>query len=149
MRRWLRLRFFLPLAALVLTLGGSLPAAGAEGFEIIINAANPVPALPAAEVSRYFLHATRKWPSGLGILPVDLPEDSPVRDAFSHEIHGKSTSAVKAYWQRLIFSGRDVPPPEKSAAEAMGYVRSQVGAIAYVAAGTPLGSGVKMLKVTR
>ncbi len=147
MRPWLK-SFLLP-AALALALGGApAPAAGAEGFEVIVNAANPTPSLPAAQVSRFFLHREVKWPAGAQVEPVDLPEDSPVRDAFSHAIHAKTTAAIKAYWQRLIFSGKDVPPPEKPAAEAVRFVRSDVGAIAYVAPGTPLGAGVKVLKVT-
>jgi len=48
----------------------------------------------------------------------------------------------------MIFSGREVPPVEKtSGEEALAFVRDNTGAIAYVAAGTPLGRGVKALTV--
>jgi ABC-type phosphate transport system substrate-binding protein len=140
-------RRMLPLL-LLLAHGGALPAAAAEGFEVIVNAANPVAALPADEVSRYFLHKSLQWPNGTKVAAVDLVEDAPARAVFSRAVHQKTTSAVKAYWQRLIFAGRDVPPPEKPSAEVVGYVRSNLGAIGYVAPGTPLGDGVKVLKLT-
>jgi|HubBroStandDraft_3_1064219.scaffolds.fasta_scaffold00909_5 ABC-type phosphate transport system substrate-binding protein len=140
-------RLLLPVL-LLLGAGGSPPATGAEPYVVVVNAANPVTALPAEEVSRFFLHKSDRWPNGTKVTAVDLVEDSPARDAFSRVIHQRSTSAVKAYWQRLIFSGRDVPPPEKSNAEALSFVRSNLGAIAYVASGTPLGDGVKALRVT-
>ena len=55
---------------------------------------------------------------------------------------------MKSYWQKMIFSGRDVPPPEKgSPDEVVAFVRSHGGGIGYVPAGTVLGAGVKVLVV--
>jgi hypothetical protein len=121
----------------------------ADGFEVVFNAANPVTSLPAAEVSRMFLHKALRWPGGGRVVPIDLPEDAPARDAFSRAVHGRRTSAIKGYWQALIFSGRDLPPPEKDTGELLGLVRSDVGAIGYVAPGTNLGEGVRVLKITQ
>jgi ABC-type phosphate transport system substrate-binding protein len=138
--------------SLLLLLGLLLPAGGplvaGDAFEVIVNAANPSAVLPAPEVSRMFLHKALQWPNGLRVVPIDQPEDSPARDAFSRAVHGKSAAAVKAYWQRMIFSGRDVPPPERASAEVLSLVRSDLGAIGYVLPGTPLGDGVKVLKIT-
>jgi ABC-type phosphate transport system substrate-binding protein len=123
--------------------------AAADGFVVVVNAANPVTSLAAGEISRMFLHKTLRWPGGGRVVPIDLPESSPVRDAFSRAIHGRRTSAIQAYWQALIFSGRDVPPPERDSGELLGLVRSDVGAIGYVAPGTNVGEGVRVLKVTQ
>ena len=133
---------------LALAAGTPRPAAAAGDFVVVVNAANPQAALPAAEVSSMFLQKTHKWESGERVKAVDLPETSPARESFSKAIHGRSTAAVKAYWQRMIFSGIDAPPPEKpSAAEVLAYVRANPGAIGYVPAGTQLPEGVKPLKV--
>jgi ABC-type phosphate transport system substrate-binding protein len=129
-------------------LGAGSPLVAGDAFQVIVNAANPSTVLPAPEVSRMFLHKALQWPSGMRVAPVDQPEDSPVRDAFSRSVHGKSAAAVKAYWQRMIFSGRDVPPPERANAEVLSLVRADLGAISYVAPGTPLGDGIKVLKIT-
>src|SRR5579864_4225819 len=71
--------------------------AGADGFLVVVNAANPVTSLAAGEISRMFLHKTMRWPGGGRVVPIDLPEGSPVRDAFSRAIHGRRTSAIQAY----------------------------------------------------
>jgi ABC-type phosphate transport system substrate-binding protein len=125
-------------------------ARAGEFYAVIVNAANPLSVLPAAEVSRMFLRKSVRWPDGLLVLPIDLREGSPVRASFSKEIHDRGVDAVKAYWQQVIFSGGGVPPPEEdSGAAVVEYVRSHPGAIAYVSVRTPLGEGVKVLKVTR
>ncbi|HYG62461.1 MAG TPA: hypothetical protein VEL74_07755 [Thermoanaerobaculia bacterium] len=124
-------------------------AAASEFYVVIVNQENPLSVLPASEVSRIFLKRSERWPNGELILPIDLPEGSPVRESFSKEVHDRSTAAIRAYWQQLIFSGRGLPPPEKaSGADIVEYVRSHRGGIGYVSVRTSLGAGVKVLKVT-
>ena len=136
-------------ALLALAAGAPRPAAAAADFVVVVNAANSQAALPAAEVSNMFLQKTHQWQSGERVRPVDLPEASPARESFSKAVHGRSTAAVKAYWQKMIFSGIDLPPPEKrSAAEVLAYVHDHPGGIGYVPAGTQLPEGVKALQVT-
>jgi ABC-type phosphate transport system substrate-binding protein len=125
-------------------------AAASEFYVVIVNQANPLSSLPAAEVSRIFLKRSDRWPDGELILPIDLREGSPVRESFSKEVHDRSTAAIRAFWQQVIFSGRGLPPPEKeTSADIVEYVRSHRGGIGYVSVRTPLGAGVKVLKVTR
>jgi ABC-type phosphate transport system substrate-binding protein len=138
----------LPVLLAVLLVGAGGPAAAAD-VVVVVNVANPVSSLPADEVSKLFLKKASKWPDGGKVLPVDLVETSALREAFSKQIHGKGSAAIKAYWQKMIFSGQDVPPPEKSSiAEALSYVRGNSGAVGYAPAGADLGPGVKVLKVT-
>lgn len=138
---------WLLLAVLVLWAGG-LPAA-ADSVVVVVNAANPAGELSADDVSKMFLKKTARWANGERVLPVDLVDSSALRQAFSKQVHGKTTAAVKAYWQKMIFSGHDVPPPEKpSIGEALAYVRSYPGAIGYAPAGADLGPGIKILRVT-
>jgi len=90
------------------------------------------------ELSDVFLKKVRDWPADGAAHPVDLPPSSAVREEFSRDVLGRSLTAVRTYWAQQIFSGRDVPPPELSEAEALRYVRSTPGAVAYVSAGQPL-----------
>jgi len=54
---------------------------------------------------------------------------------------------VKSYWQQQIFSGRDVPPVEKSSdAQVVAFVKQNPGAIGYVAEGTDT-AGTKVVTV--
>jgi len=143
-----RRRLLAGLAGLLALAAGAPRPAAAADFVVVINAANSQTSLPAAEVSNMFLQKTHQWGSGERVRAVDLPEASAARESFSKAIHGRSTSAVKAYWQRMIFSGIDTPPPEKpTPADVLAYVKASPGAIGYVPAGTPLPDGVKALKV--
>ncbi len=127
------------------------PAESADApiFQVVVHADNPTTALPAGKVDKMFLKKLKRWDHGVRAKPVDLDAKSPVRKAFTRAVHGKSVTAIKSFWQRMIFSGRDVPPPEKSSEnELLDYVRANPGAIGYVAAETPLGDHVKKLEVT-
>jgi hypothetical protein len=70
-----------------------------------------------------------------------------VRDNFSRDVHGKPTSAVEAYWQQQVFSGREVPPPEKNEGSALDFVRSNSNGIAYVSSAADTG-GLRVINVT-
>jgi hypothetical protein len=78
---------------------------------------------------------------------VDLADDSKVRDAFSLDIHGRPASKIVSYWQRQIFSGREIPPPRlANDADVVAYVASHRGAIGYVSARAPT-PGVRKVDV--
>ena len=126
-----------------------LPTAVAgQGFKIVVNSANPTDSISIQQLSRIFMKETTTWNSGQPVMPVDQAANSNVRQGFSKVILGRDTSAVKSYWQRLIFSGRGVPPPEKSSDEAvLDFVREHPGAVGYVSSGTDVGSGVKVLEI--
>jgi ABC-type phosphate transport system substrate-binding protein len=120
-----------------------------DGFVIVVNEKNLVSTMPRGLVSRLFLKKVSRWDTGAVALPVDLPANSPVRDAFTRNVLSKSVGSVKAYWQQQIFSGRDVPPPEKPGDDAvLEFVQSNPAAIAYVSPVATLPRGVRVLTVT-
>ena len=142
---------------LVLLLGTSItaqePAAVVAeeeaSFQVVVNDQNPTAELPANRVARMFLKKLKRWDNGVRVRPIDLEVGSTIREAFTRSVHGKSVTAIKSFWQRMIFSGRDVPPEEKQTErEILDFVRAHPGAIGYVAADTPLGDGVKKLDVS-
>lgn len=119
-----------------------------SAFKVVVNTANPATAESKSTLSKIFLKKVREWDNKEKVNPYDLDEKSEARKAFSDAVHGKSVSAIKSYWQRMIFSGRDVPPDEvASEADVLKKVAADKGAIGYVAAKTPLPDGVKELKV--
>ena len=120
----------------------------AQDYRIIVNKSNPVSSMTRQEVSKLFLKKILKWNNYQTVLPVDLTEDNPARKAFSKEIHKKDIKKVKAYWQKMIFSGRAIPPPQKAKEnEVLAYVQSNPSAIGYVSASAQTGN-VKVLKIT-
>ncbi len=117
-------------------------------FVIVVNAANDTEVLDAKQTSHMFLKKIRQWEDGLEVAPVDLSSSSTVRNSFSIAIHGRSMASVKSYWQQMIFSGRDVPPPEKADdQEVLDFVAANPGAIGYISATTPVpvDEGVKVI----
>jgi ABC-type phosphate transport system substrate-binding protein len=138
------------LLSLVVTIGvlSSPSVARAQEFTVIVNASNPVASMPRDDVAKLFLKKTVAWQSGRAVAPVELPAAAKAREAFAREVLKKSIAQVKAYWQQQIFSGRDVPPPEKqNENDVVAFVRSNPGAIGYVSKGVNIGRGVKPLSV--
>lgn len=120
-------------------------------FKVLVNASSPTVELTKKETSKLFLKKIKRWKeNNEAVLPVDQVEDSPVREQFSEEIHGKKVSSIKAYWQKQIFSGRGVPPPEKASdEEVLKYVEKNVGAIGYVSESTEIDTyAIKVVKIT-
>jgi ABC-type phosphate transport system substrate-binding protein len=148
-RQWPQVGWVLALGFMLLAMLASMAIpVGAADFVVIVNGSNPVASMSARDVSNLFLKKSTQWPDGVKAAPVDLDEAAAARESFSKSVHHKSTTAVKSYWQTMIFSGREIPPPEKSSSlEVTAFVRANRGAIAYVPAGTALGSGVKVIEV--
>lgn len=149
----LRLPLFVCLLAIAAFLLAPLPdhGAGAQeagGYKIVVNAANTSPGESKSTLGKIFLKKVREWDDKQKVTPYDLDDKSETRKAFSEGVHGKSVSAIKSYWQRMIFSGRDVPPDEiATEADLLKRVAADKGAIGYVSAKSALPEGVKELKV--
>jgi ABC-type phosphate transport system substrate-binding protein len=97
------------------------------------------------ELARLFMKKQIEWSNGMAVAPVDQSTVSMVRAAFTQDVHEQKTSAIAAYWQKQIFSGRGVPPTIRdSDSEVLAFVGATPGAIGYVAAGVPT-EGVKTI----
>lgn len=136
------------VVSLFLMLVSSTVWAQTKSYKVIVNSSNPLTSISYENVSRIFLKKTNKFPNGLSASPVDLQGSSATREHFSEDVHGQSASAVEAYWQKLIFSGRDIPPSQKSEKSVLDFVRSNQDAIGYVSA-TADTAGVKVVLVTK
>jgi len=108
---------------------------GAEtrGYKLVVNKANAASSLERGEVAKMFMKQSMKWAGGQAVAPVDQSPSAAVRERFSTDIHGKTVGAVQSAWQRVIFSGRGVPPPEVASDEAViAFVAEHPGGIGYV-----------------
>lgn len=124
--------------------------AGAQesSFVVIVHPSNAEKTLSKSRVSQLLLKKSSRWENGTAAEPVDLNAQSPVREQVSEVIHGRSVNSIKSYWQRQIFSGKSVPPPElASDADVVAYVRGRPGAIGYVSANARL-DGVDRVRLT-
>jgi ABC-type phosphate transport system substrate-binding protein len=119
-----------------------------KSYKVIVNPSNPLTSISYENLSRIFLKKTTKFPNGLSASPVDLPANSSIREHFSEDVLGKPASAMEAYWQQLIFSGRDIPPPQKNERSVVDFVRSNESGVGYVST-TVDTSGLKVILVTK
>jgi ABC-type phosphate transport system substrate-binding protein len=116
-----------------------------EKFMVIVNTNNPAKTVSRKFLASVFLKKITFWDDGEPVLPVDFV-DPEVRSTFSSEVLKKPVTAVRSYWQQMIFSGQAVQPLElDSEQEIVKYVSSHSNAIAYVSGGAVLSSQVKTI----
>lgn len=120
------------MARLTLLLLLLMPVMGlGSDLVVVANPKSGAERLSREQVVNIFLGRFRQFPSGLTAEPLDLPEAERAR--FYRKLVGKELAEINAYWARLIFSGRTLPPePLKSEAAVVYRVASSPGAIGYV-----------------
>jgi len=125
----------------------AVSAHAATGFKLVVNPGNPTQSLTRAEVARLFLKKVSAWPDGRPVAAVDQERSSEVRKSFSETVHQKDPDAISAYWQVLVFSGREVPPKTlKSDEEVLAFVRATPGGVGYVSTAAHA-DGVRVIAV--
>lgn len=101
---------------------------------VVVNGEVPDDSLDDATVRRIFLRRQRFWGDGALVAPVNLPATSPVRDAFSRAVLGRSPRDMAGFWNDQYFHGVQPPPVLDSQRAVLLYVARTPGAIGYVAA---------------
>lgn len=113
---------------------------------VIVNSANNA-AVDEADISRIFLGKIKSFSTGETITLINLDASQATRGEFEEKVLNKSASQVKAYWSKLIFSGKGKPPEELATdKDILAFVAANPGAIGYVAEASLDGS-VKVVKV--
>ena len=146
------MRTYTSFLSLVMAAVLAATASGQDAHQVIAHPTVPVSSIDAKDLSLLFLKKVTtydKWGNAQKAVPFDLALPGP-RESFSKAVHGKPLTAIKAYWQQQIFSGRGTPPPElASDADVLTAIARTPGAIGYVSSGAALGPGVKLVRVTR
>jgi ABC-type phosphate transport system substrate-binding protein len=119
----------------------------ADSFVVIVHPSVAGTNIKRGDLANVFLKKSPRWGSGAAADPVDQSGTSPVRKAFSETVVHMSVSDVLQYWQKAMLSSSPTRPPfvKDSDADVIAYVSKRPGAVGYVAASTPLPSGVKAL----
>ncbi len=90
-------------------------------------------AIDSQVVKRIFLGKAKKFPSGTAVTPINQIASSSVRTAFDDNVIGRSSAQVAAYWSKLVFTGKGVPPTEvDNDAAVIAAVAADPSAIGYV-----------------
>tara|TARA_R110002126_G_scaffold43475_16_gene124578 strand:- start:708 stop:1115 length:408 start_codon:yes stop_codon:yes gene_type:complete len=93
---------------------------------VIVNPANTTTITPE-ELNRLYIGRSS------ALAAVNQAEGSAVRSMFDEKGVGRSSAQLKAYWSKLVFTGKGTPPPElASDAAVIEHVASNPNAIGYV-----------------
>jgi ABC-type phosphate transport system substrate-binding protein len=118
------------LIALALSLASEIAMADVV---VVVSAKSPVMALSKNQLIDIFLGKVSRYPDGTEAMPLDQAEGSGDRDEFYARAADKSAAQIKAYWSKIIFTGRGQPPPTVSnSLEVRKRIRENPAAIGYI-----------------
>lgn len=123
------------LRQLLAGLLGAALSQGAAGGElvVIVSSKSPVNSLRQEQVADIFLGQIASFPGGAEAVALDQRIGSPERDEFYSKVTSKSPPLVKAYWTKMIFTGRGQPPREVAGSAAIRkMVADNPGLIGYI-----------------
>lgn len=99
---------------------------------VIVNPANTA-TVSTDDVSRLFLGRSSSFTDGSKANAVNLAEGSASRDEFDAKVLNRSAAQLKAYWSKLVFTGKGTPPKELADDAAMkAAVAADPTAIGYI-----------------
>jgi len=79
---------------------------------VIVSSRSPAVALRADQAAAIFLGQAARFPDGREAVALDQPVGSSLRDQFYERVSGKSPALLRAYWSKMVFTGRGQPPRE-------------------------------------
>lgn len=107
--------------------------AGESKIAVIVSShAHDVPAIEPGVLRNIYLKKIFLGPQGQAYIPVNLPPDSKLRQAFSRAVIGMSELRLQNYWNQQYFQGISPPYVLGSEAAVVKFVAKTPGAIGYV-----------------
>ncbi len=117
---------------ILLFLVGSLFSAQLWAVNVIVHPSNNN-ALDKSSISRIFLGKAKTFPDGSSVTPINQNEGTPITDEFNDKVLGRSASQLKAYWSKLVFTGKGTPPKKVATdAEVIQMVANNPDMIGYI-----------------
>ena len=141
--RLLRRLGLAPMLTLVLALWQA--GAHAQGIVLVSAHAGGVAEVDRETAAQLYLGRRTTLPDGRGVRLLDLPAGAE-RDLFYQRLTGKNPSQIRAYWSRLVFTGRAHPPQEAlDIDDALRRVLADRNALAYLPAAAADHPGLRVL----
>ncbi|MBU1311464.1 MAG: phosphate ABC transporter substrate-binding protein [Gammaproteobacteria bacterium] len=127
------------LTTFVLILGFTTALAQAE-IAVVVNPAN-ANAVSSDDLNRLFLGRASSFADGSKATPLNLAEGQAAREEFDSKVLNRSSAQLKAYWSKLVFTGKGTPPKELADDAAVkAAVAGDSTAIGYISSGSVDGS---------
>lgn len=111
---------------------------------VVVNPANSN-AVSGDDINRFFLGKAASFSDGTKAVPLNQNEGAAARDEFDSKVLNRSAAQLKAYWSKLVFTGKGTPPKELADDAAVkAAVAAEAGAIGYISSGS-VDSSVKVI----
>ncbi len=99
---------------------------------IVVHPSNDS-AFDQGTIKKIFLGKTKSYSNGRSAILISANYSDPATEEFNSKVIGKSSSQVKAYWSKILFTGKGTPPQEMdSNAAVISAVASNPDAIGYL-----------------
>lgn len=128
------MRRLLLFFALAFSLAAPCAASDSEPIAVILPHAQTGHPATLSDLALIYRRKQLVWADGTRIHPANLPQDNPLRRAFSQRVLGSLPEHLAQYWNAMYFNG--VSPPHILASEeaVLRFVADTPGAIGYVGA---------------
>lgn len=128
----------------VLLLATLLSGNAVADIAVVVNPAN-TNAVSADDLNRLFLGRASSFADGSKAIPLNMAEGKPARDEFDSKVLNRSAAQLKAYWSKLVFTGKGTPPKELADDAAVkAAVAADSSAIGYISSSS-VDSSVKVV----
>ncbi|MDR6983148.1 ABC-type phosphate transport system substrate-binding protein [Rheinheimera pacifica] len=128
----------------VLLLATLLSGAAVADIAVVVNPAN-ANAVSADDLNRLFLGRASSFADGSKATPLNMAEGRPAREEFDSKVLNRSAAQLKAYWSKLVFTGKGTPPKELADDAAVkAAVAADSSAIGYISSSS-VDSSVKVV----
>jgi ABC-type phosphate transport system substrate-binding protein len=102
------------------------------GIAVVVHPTNGAE-LSKDDLSRLYTGRTSNFPDGSSAVPINLGDASSLRAMFDEKALGRSSSQIKAYWSKLVFTGKGTPPKEVATpAEVLQLVANNPNIVGYI-----------------
>ncbi|NVK38833.1 MAG: phosphate ABC transporter substrate-binding protein [Gammaproteobacteria bacterium] len=128
------------VSSFVLVSSMLLSALASAEVEVIVHPSNNS-TLDQDAIQRIYLGKTRAFPNGGEAVAISAKEGSPEEAEFTEKVLSKTPKQLKAYWAKMVFTGKGTPPRQiDSAAEMVKLISANPNLIGFVPAGSAGGS---------
>ncbi|MFC0119559.1 phosphate ABC transporter substrate-binding protein [Pseudoalteromonas xiamenensis] len=109
-----------------------LSASASAGVAVVVHPSN-TSALDAAAINRIFTGKEKAFSNGNKVIPIGQDSGTAATGEFNEKVLNKTAAQLKAYWSKLVFTGKGTPPKEVSNdQEVIKLISSNPDTIGYV-----------------
>lgn len=106
---------------------------------VVVHPSNDA-AFDKGTIKKIFLGKSKSYSNGRSAILISANYSDPATEEFNSKVLGKSSSQVKAYWSKILFTGKGTPPQEMdSNAAVISSIASNPDAIGYLDASAVTG----------